>query len=126
MLEMVKPNSMPPLPAGFKEKHSKETAKSDDPKAFLTKAEYLDLYKKQRAATMKVLDGMSDADLDKPALRADAPLSEDGGGDLHDARNALDDARRTVGHRAAESGTAAAVLESSERSSFATGLWLRS
>ena len=125
MLEMVKPNSMPPLPAGFKEKHSKETAKSDDPKAFLTKAEYLDLYKKQRAATMKVLDGMSDADLDKPAPEP-MRLFEDGGGDIHDARNALDDARRTVGHRAAESGTAAAVLESSERSSFATGLWLRS
>ena len=67
MIEMVKPGSMPPLPAGFAEKHKKEAAKSDDPKAFCTKAEYLDAMKKQRAGTLAVLADMSDADFDNPA-----------------------------------------------------------
>jgi hypothetical protein len=70
MLEGVRPKSMPPLPEGFRQKHSKETAKSDDPKNFLTKAEYLELMNKHRASTLAVLDSMSDADLDQPAPEA--------------------------------------------------------
>jgi DinB family protein len=67
LVEMVAPGSMPELPAGFKEKHSKQTAPSDDPKAFCTKAEYLKLLKEQRAGTLAALAKMSDADLSKPA-----------------------------------------------------------
>ena len=67
MLEAIHPGSMPKLPAGFKERHDKKSAASDDPKAFLTKAEYLDLLKQQRAGTLAALDAMSDADLDKEA-----------------------------------------------------------
>jgi hypothetical protein len=72
MLEAICPGSMPKLPAGFKEKYGKETAASDDPKAFLSKAEYLDLFKQQRAATLAALDRMSDEELSKdapPALK---------------------------------------------------------
>ena len=67
MLELVRPKSMPELPAGFREKHSKEAAKSDDPKAFCTKAQYLETMKKQRAGTLAVLETVSDADFDQPA-----------------------------------------------------------
>jgi hypothetical protein len=61
------PGTMPKLPEGFKEKHNKETAGIDDPKAFLTKNEYLKLMKEQRAGTFAALEKISDADLDKPA-----------------------------------------------------------
>ncbi|MBI3838433.1 MAG: DinB family protein [Planctomycetia bacterium] len=67
LIEMVAPGSMPKLPAGFKEKHSKQTAASDDPKAFCSKAEYLTLLKEQRAGTLAALAKMSEPDLSKPA-----------------------------------------------------------
>jgi DinB superfamily len=60
------PGSMPPLPAGFAERHNKDTAGSDKPEDFLTKDEYFQLAKETRAATLKVLEGLSSADLDKP------------------------------------------------------------
>jgi hypothetical protein len=53
----------PELPTGFAEKHSKETAKLDT--GFATKSEYVDLSKKMRAATVALLDNLSDADLDR-------------------------------------------------------------
>jgi hypothetical protein len=67
MVNGAKPGAMPALPEGFEQKHSKETAASDNPKDFLTKAEYLKLAKEQRAATYALLETLSDADLDKPA-----------------------------------------------------------
>jgi hypothetical protein len=56
--------SYPALPAGFHEKHTKETAGAD--KGFLTKAEYLGLYNKAREATIAAVEKLSDADLDRP------------------------------------------------------------
>jgi hypothetical protein len=56
----------PDLPAGFAEQYGKETSTLDTPSAFKTKAEYLDLYKKMRAATLAAVDKLTDADLDKP------------------------------------------------------------
>jgi hypothetical protein len=70
MLEGASPGSMPKLPEGFKEKHSKEKAASDNPKDFLTKNEYLKLFQQQRAATLALLDKVTEADLDKPAPEA--------------------------------------------------------
>lgn len=70
MIEAVRPKSMPALPAGFRDKHKKETATSDDPQAFCTKAEYLENFKKQRAATLALLATLSDADLDQAAPEA--------------------------------------------------------
>lgn len=64
---MVCPNSMPSLPEGFSEKHSKEAATNDDPSAFCTKEEYLKLMKEQRAGTLALLDRLSDEELEKPA-----------------------------------------------------------
>ena len=66
-VESVRPGSSPALPEGFAENHNKEASKSNDSSKFLSKAEYLRLMKAQRDATRRVLDGMSDTDLDAPA-----------------------------------------------------------
>lgn len=60
------PESMPPLPAGFAEKYSKETATSDVPATFARKEELLRVHQEQRAATLAALSKVSDSDLDKP------------------------------------------------------------
>jgi hypothetical protein len=70
MLSAVKPGAMPKLPDGFAEKYTKETAGSDNPADFLTKAEYQKLAKEQRAATYALLDSLSDEDLDQPGPEA--------------------------------------------------------
>ena len=67
LINMVCPNSMPPLPEGFAEKHSKDTAASDNPQEFCTKAEYLKAMDEQRAGTLAALANLSDEDLAKPA-----------------------------------------------------------
>lgn len=66
LLEMVAPGSAAALPEGFVENHSKDNASSDDASSFLTKTEYLELFQKVQAATFAALDGISEADLDKP------------------------------------------------------------
>jgi hypothetical protein len=66
-MEALKPGSSPPLPEGFAEAHTKETIGVNDPKKFRTKDEYLSLWKKQRAASLSLLEKMSDADLDQPS-----------------------------------------------------------
>jgi hypothetical protein len=67
---MVCPDSMPPLPKDFAEKHTKETAASDDKRTFCTKDEYLKAMAEQRAGTLALLDRLSDAELEKPAPEA--------------------------------------------------------
>lgn len=67
MVNGVKPGVMPPLPEGFAEKFSKETAKIDDPNAFPSKAEILDAFDKTRAGTIAWAKSLSAADLDAPA-----------------------------------------------------------
>ncbi|RMF74814.1 MAG: DinB family protein [Planctomycetota bacterium] len=72
--------TMPELPAGFAEAHSKETAGSDDASKFATKDEYLSLMSKLHAATKAALDAADDADLDKEApepMRGYAPTVGD-------------------------------------------------
>jgi hypothetical protein len=64
-VEMVKPGSCPPLPAGFADAHTKETSKLDDPSKFCALAKYQELWKAQRAATLEVLDSIPESDLDK-------------------------------------------------------------
>jgi hypothetical protein len=66
LVEAAAPGSMPALPAGFMERHTKDTAASDNPSDFLSKEEYLSLAKSVRAGTLKALDSLSEADLDKP------------------------------------------------------------
>ena len=65
--EMVKPDSMPALPDGFADKYAKETATSDDPANFATKAELQAAQKEQRAGLLSLLDGISDEELSNPA-----------------------------------------------------------
>ena len=62
----VCPGSMPALPPAFAERHSKETSTSDNPKDFLSKAEYLSLAATQRQGTLAALAKQTDADFDKP------------------------------------------------------------
>ena len=61
MVDGVAPGSMPPLPEGFVEKYTKETAGSDDPAAFDSKEELMRLYEQQRAGTLAALE-QTDAD----------------------------------------------------------------
>lgn len=57
---------VPTLPSGFKEQHSKEAATSNDPKKFLTKAQYLQLLQATNDAAIAAINQTPDADLDKP------------------------------------------------------------
>jgi hypothetical protein len=66
LIEAAVPGSMPALPADFKERHTKDTAASEKPGDFLSKEEYLKIAKEVRAGTLKVLDSLSETDLDKP------------------------------------------------------------
>jgi|GEM_PF-78814 len=65
MMEAVKAGSSPALPAGFSEAHKKETATSNEQSKFFTRKVYLDLFMAQRAATLHLLETMSDSDFDK-------------------------------------------------------------
>src|SRR4029079_19784499 len=53
MINIVAPGTMPPLPAGFAEQYTKDTATSDDASKFLKKAELIKAFEEQRAATLK-------------------------------------------------------------------------
>lgn len=67
MMEAAYPGSMPPLPAGFAERYTNDTSKLDSASAFHSKSVYLGVAEQLRAATLKTLDKITDADLDKPA-----------------------------------------------------------
>jgi hypothetical protein len=67
LVEAAVPGSMPELPAGFAERHAPRGKEPSDSAAdYLSKDEYLALAKTIRAATLKTLDRLSAADLDKP------------------------------------------------------------
>jgi uncharacterized damage-inducible protein DinB len=66
LLAAIPGGTSPELPSGFVERHGKETAALEPPKGFLTKAEYLALFKKVREQTFAKLDKLPEADLDKP------------------------------------------------------------
>lgn len=65
MMEQIAPGSMPPLPDGFAERYSKETASSDDPAAFDSKADLLKVFEEQRAGTLAALEKTGEADFDR-------------------------------------------------------------
>jgi hypothetical protein len=54
--EMITTGSMPPLPEGFADRYTKETAADDDPAHFLSRAEYMSLYSAQREGLLEQLD----------------------------------------------------------------------
>jgi hypothetical protein len=67
LLNSISPGAGGELPAGFVEQHSKNTIGVDDPMAFCTKQQYLDLFDNVRAATKAALDKFPDADFEKPS-----------------------------------------------------------
>ncbi|MGD9635037.1 MAG: DinB family protein [Pirellulales bacterium] len=66
LVEAAAPGSMPELPAGFAERHSRAKPVSDEPGNYLKKAEYQQLAKDIRAATLQALDRLTAADFDRP------------------------------------------------------------
>ena len=56
----------PDLPAGFAERHTKDTAAVDPPKGFADKATYLGVFAQTRETTIAALATLADADLDRP------------------------------------------------------------
>ena len=64
-LNLAKAGAAPPLPAGFGEKYTKETAANNDPAAFVRKDELLKIHAEQHAAVLSTLASLSDAELDR-------------------------------------------------------------
>jgi hypothetical protein len=64
-MELIEPGSCPPLPDGFDANYKKDASGVDDPKKFLTKDQYQELWKAQRVATKRVIAGLPDARLDE-------------------------------------------------------------
>ena len=65
-----------PLPPGFEAAYTKDTAASDDPARFASKAQYLQLAEQMKAATLAAIDATPDAALDAPgpeSMREYAP-----------------------------------------------------
>jgi DinB superfamily len=70
------PGVMPELPAGFADRYTKATAKSDQPADFASRTELLDLFEKTRNGSIAWARSLSDDDLVKPSpenLRRMAP-----------------------------------------------------
>jgi hypothetical protein len=70
MVGAAAPDAMPPLPAGFAERFSKETARNDTPGSFLSKNELLSQFDKVRSATAKWARGLTPAQMDAAAPEA--------------------------------------------------------
>jgi uncharacterized damage-inducible protein DinB len=64
--ELLPGASYPEVPAGFAERHANKAEVQGTTAGFLTKAQYVDLFNRTRAATLAAVDKLSDADLDKP------------------------------------------------------------
>lgn len=65
MLVKLAQAAMPPLPAGFADKYTAETAGCDDRSKLCTKAELLKVHGQQREATLMALGKTSEADFDR-------------------------------------------------------------
>ena len=64
MVEKVRPGVSPALPVGFDEAYSTDAAKKGEFTGMLPLADYLALAKTQRAASLQVIESLSDADLE--------------------------------------------------------------
>jgi hypothetical protein len=73
--QMIPGLAYPALPPGFDEQHGKQAASQDPPRGFRTKDEYLNLFGQVREKTLAALEGLSDADLDKPTVGPMAPYA---------------------------------------------------
>lgn len=68
LMESWRPGSMPALPADFDSRHTTATSRLDSASSFYSKAEYLDMIEKTRAATLKVLKATKAEEFDLPAI----------------------------------------------------------
>lgn len=66
LVNMVCPGQGGELPAGFDEAHAKGQTGNDDPAAFLTKAEYVELMDKVHVATLAALEALPEEKFDAP------------------------------------------------------------
>jgi uncharacterized damage-inducible protein DinB len=66
---------MPPLPAGFAEKYSRDTAKTDDASKFLKKDELLTVFQEVRAASASFAKDLSDENLEAQSPEMVRPLA---------------------------------------------------
>ena len=64
MMSKAQGYSMPALPAGMAEMYSKETQGSDDSSQFMAKSALMAAMQEQRAGTLKILEQISEAELD--------------------------------------------------------------
>jgi hypothetical protein len=60
------PGKTSAMPEDFTARHTKHTAGSDDPNAFLTKDEYLRIANDVRIDTRRIIDGLAPEDFDQP------------------------------------------------------------
>lgn len=66
----------PALPAGFETAHNPETAASDDPRCFASKADYLAMAEQMKDATLAAIDATPEDAMDQPgpeSMREYAP-----------------------------------------------------
>jgi hypothetical protein len=76
MLNCLATGVAPTLPANFQDQYHKENATENSAEKFHTKAQYLELFNKQKLALAAALEKLSDSDLDTPApesMRSYAP-----------------------------------------------------
>jgi len=74
LVEFLRPGAGVPLPQGFAEQHSKETAGSDDASQFRTKQQYLELFDQANRATLALLEQFSESELDQPGPEQLQPM----------------------------------------------------
>lgn len=67
------PDCMPPLPPGFADRYTKETARSNDPAAFETKTNLMRAFESQRAGTLAALERIPEAELERATGLSYAP-----------------------------------------------------
>ena len=65
----------PELPAAVTTLGTEKTGKVDPPEGYLTKAQYLDWYKKMRDVTLAAVDKLTDSDFDKPTTNSMAKFA---------------------------------------------------
>jgi hypothetical protein len=65
LLGKIRPDAVPTLPPGFAQAHPRDPSASNG--AFLTKSEYISLFKSVHDAVREVLESMDDAELDEPS-----------------------------------------------------------
>jgi hypothetical protein len=79
LINLVRAGSMPELPAGFADKFDKKTSTVDDPKAFVSKQELLDVFAKTRQATINVAKTVTAAELEVAMPEKMQRLAKTGG-----------------------------------------------